>query len=66
MQKKMETTPVSWGYTGIMEKKMETTESGAWSELRVPQGPPIRIKAGHIVCIGLFPLSSSKVRNMGP
>ena len=43
----METTLVSWGYTGIMEKKMEFTEFGALSELRVPKGPPIRITAGH-------------------
>ena len=25
MEKKVETTIVSWGYIGIMEKKMETT-----------------------------------------
>ena len=25
MEKKMETTPIYWGYIGVMEKKMETT-----------------------------------------
>ena len=27
MEKKMETTIVHWGYIGIMEKKMETTQN---------------------------------------